>query len=216
MPKESENKWEPVVSAELLHLTPLQLSQVTTAKGTACEAAIVARYRTKAQRAAAEAVRVASEAAAERRFNEAMTRKMAELRRSQLETRAKLERQASARTAEAERAAAAVARRRADEAEGLVPTTLQAIFRTHHNSEWPSLRMHAGNWAKACRCILRNRMDGCRGGRQGHSLRRRGGPRAPRPRWCRNICRGSSLRSTTQCRACSRQPGSRTPSAPGG
>jgi len=71
-------------------------------------------------------VRAAAEAAAERRFNEAMTLKLAELRRGRREARAKLERQAAARAAEAERAAAVVARQRADEADGLAPATIQA------------------------------------------------------------------------------------------
>ena len=42
------------------------------------------------------------------------------------EARAKLERQTAARAAEAERAAAVVARRRAEEAHGLTPATIQA------------------------------------------------------------------------------------------
>ena len=101
--------------------------QTTSGKPTASDAAYTARYQTKAQRMAAEAVRAASEAAAERRFHEAMTRKMADLQRSQQATRAKLERRVAARAAEAERAAAIVARRQAEEAEGLAPTTLQVV-----------------------------------------------------------------------------------------
>ena len=99
-------------------------------KGMARDAAKAARYLAKAQRAAADAVRAASEAAAERRFHDAMTRKMAELRRSQREARAKLVRQATARATEAERAAAMVACRRAEEAEGLVPIAPQAKLST--------------------------------------------------------------------------------------
>ena len=102
-------------------------SQAATGEGAACCAAIVARCRTRAERAAAEAVRAAAEAAAERRFHEAMTRKMAELRRSRREARAKLARQAAARAAEAERAAVVVARQQADEAGGLSPATIQAL-----------------------------------------------------------------------------------------
>ena len=102
------------------------MSQATTGKDAARRAASVARYRTRAERAAAEAVRLAGEAAAERRFHEAMTLKMAELRRGQREAGAKLERQAAARAAEADRAAEMVARRRAEEATGLLPRPLQA------------------------------------------------------------------------------------------
>jgi len=74
-------------------------------------------------------MRAAGDAAAERRFNEAMTRKMAELRRGRREARAKLARQAAARAAEAERAAAVVACQRADEADGLTPEPIQARAR---------------------------------------------------------------------------------------